>query len=85
VGICLGPYGGPKGGAVSYERGTPVTYKFETLNHKTEMLNAERIARRSRKRSTTLGCVDNFRFKLQFQKAATQTLNHKTETPNPKP
>ena len=24
MGICLGPYGGPRGGAVSYERGTPV-------------------------------------------------------------
>ena len=24
VGLCLGPYGGPRGGAVSYERGTPV-------------------------------------------------------------
>jgi len=24
VGLCLGPYGGPGGGAVSYERGTPV-------------------------------------------------------------
>ena len=23
-GLCLGPYGGPMGGAVSYERGTPV-------------------------------------------------------------
>jgi hypothetical protein len=24
VGLCLGPYGGPRGWAVSYERGTPV-------------------------------------------------------------
>ena len=24
VGLCLGPYGGPRGGAVSYEKGTPV-------------------------------------------------------------
>ena len=24
VGLCLGPYGGPRWGAVSYERGTPV-------------------------------------------------------------
>jgi hypothetical protein len=23
VGLCLGPYGGPSGGGVSYERGTP--------------------------------------------------------------
>jgi hypothetical protein len=23
-GVCLGPYGGPRGGPVSYERGTPV-------------------------------------------------------------
>ena len=23
-GLCLGPYGGPRGGDVSYERGTPV-------------------------------------------------------------
>ena len=24
VGICLGPYGGPRGGALSYQRGTYV-------------------------------------------------------------
>ena len=24
VGLCLGPYGGPGGGSISYERGTPV-------------------------------------------------------------
>ena len=24
VGLCLGPYGGPRGAPVSYERGTPV-------------------------------------------------------------
>ena len=24
VGLCLGPYGGPRGGAISYKRGTPV-------------------------------------------------------------
>jgi len=24
--MCVGPYGGPKGGAVSYERGTPVPH-----------------------------------------------------------
>jgi len=24
VGLCLGPHGSPRGGAVSYERGTPV-------------------------------------------------------------
>ena len=24
MGLCLGPYGGPRGGAVSYERGDPV-------------------------------------------------------------
>jgi len=24
VGLCLGPYGGPRGWAFSYERGTPV-------------------------------------------------------------
>ena len=25
VGLCLGPYGGPRGGAVFNEQGTPVT------------------------------------------------------------
>jgi len=25
VGLCLGPYGGPRGVAVSYQRGTPVS------------------------------------------------------------
>ena len=28
VGLCPGPYGGPGGGAVSYERGTPVNTVF---------------------------------------------------------
>ena len=27
VGLCLGPYGGPRGEAVSYERGTPVLHR----------------------------------------------------------
>jgi len=26
VGLCLGPYGGPRGVGVSYERGTPVEF-----------------------------------------------------------
>ena len=28
VGLYLGPCGGPRGGAVSYERGTPVTNSY---------------------------------------------------------
>jgi hypothetical protein len=27
LGLCLGPYGGPGGGAVSYELGTPVSLR----------------------------------------------------------
>ena len=26
VGLCLGPYGGPRGGAIFYEQGTPVAF-----------------------------------------------------------
>ena len=29
VGLCLGPYGDPDEGAVSYERGTPVVFGAE--------------------------------------------------------
>jgi len=32
VGLCLGPYGGPRGGAVSYERGTPVVAQGAQLS-----------------------------------------------------
>ena len=30
AGLCLGPYGGPRGWAVSYERGTPVLSLIST-------------------------------------------------------
>ena len=33
VGLCLGPYGDPRGGAVSYERGTPVGSVRGTHGH----------------------------------------------------
>ena len=32
VGSCTGPYGGPRGGAVSYERGTPVSHACNGSN-----------------------------------------------------
>ena len=37
VGLCLGPYGGPRGGAVPYERGTPVFYPKEVLGSPTAL------------------------------------------------
>ena len=33
VGLCLGPYGDPKGGGGSYERGTPVKEKEKHWSH----------------------------------------------------
>ena len=55
VGLCLRPYGGPRGGAVSYERGTPVLnvrraiFRMDVaavvstkLNHSTESIMFER-------------------------------------------
>ena len=30
VGLCVEPYGGPRGGAISYESGTPVNMYFSS-------------------------------------------------------
>ncbi|KAJ1478951.1 hypothetical protein T484DRAFT_2910247 [Baffinella frigidus] len=38
VGLCLGPYGGPRGGVVSHERGTPVTQRWPFLRTHSDRL-----------------------------------------------
>ena len=37
VGLYLRPYGGPKGGAVSYERGTPVGVRASYLGSRVQV------------------------------------------------
>ena len=53
VGPCLGSYGGPRGGAVSYERGTPVALPLPERG----LLDAPRHSHQRFRRQRFLGPV----------------------------
>ena len=71
VGLCLGPFGGPRGGAVSYERGTPILIapiplQLRALEPASNQRGAGE-ARRTPPRAVKSGNVQWFRGGLVFE------------------